>query len=176
MYAGSLIADPYVDLARLALEEYVRSGRIIDTPKELPEEMYKIQAGAFVSLKINGQLRGCIGTIYPTTESVAEEVIRNAIEAGTADPRFAPVTIHELQSLNYSVDVLGPSEPVLNISELDPVRYGVIVSYKGRRGLLLPDLEGVDSIELQLSIALSKAGISSETNYSIQRFEVIRHK
>ena len=171
-----MTADPYVVLARKALEEYVTNGRMIEIPLDLSQEMYSIQAGAFVSLKIKGQLRGCIGTIYPTTESIAEEIVRNAIEAGTADPRFIPVAINELPSLEYSVDVLGPSELVVHISELDPTRYGVIVSHKGRRGLLLPDLEGVDSVELQISIALSKAGISEDADYSIQRFEVIRHK
>ncbi len=176
MVQDSLIEDPYIVLARKALEEYVMSGRVIDVPADLPEEMYKTKAGTFVSLKIAGQLRGCIGTIYPTAISVAEEIIRNAIEAGTSDPRFMPVTAAEMKHLDYSVDVLSPSEPISDISELDPFRYGVIVSYKGRRGLLLPDLEGVDTVELQLSIALSKAGISSDADYSIQRFEVIRHQ
>ena len=170
-----IIEDPYVALAQNALEEYVRNGRIIEVPTGLPDDLYKSRAGAFVSLKINGQLRGCIGTISATTESIAEEIIRNAIEAGTADPRFVAVTTDELASLHYSVDVLGPSEPVRNISDLDPIRYGVIVSHKGRRGLLLPNLEGVDTVDSQLSIALSKAGISPDADYSILRFEVIRH-
>lgn len=168
--------DPYVALAKETLEEYVRNGRIIAVPEGLPAEMHKTKAGVFVSLKIHGQLRGCIGTIAATTDSVAEEIIRNAVESGTEDPRFDPVEIGELSELDYSVDVLGPAEPVGDKSELDPVRYGVIVSYKGRRGLLLPNLEGVDSVDFQLSIALSKAGIPSGADYSIERFEVIRHK
>ena len=169
-------SDPYVDLARKTLEEYIATGRIIAVPEGLPPEMYKTRAGVFVSLKTHGQLRGCIGTIAATTGSVAQEIIRNAIESGTDDPRFDPVEVFELPDIEYSVDVLGPSEPIKDKSELDPVRYGVIVSDRGRRGLLLPNLEGVDTVDFQLSIALSKAGITSSADYSIERFEVIRHK
>lgn len=172
----SIQSDPYVALARKTLEEYIRSGQVIDIPTSLPDEMYGTKAGVFVSLKIQGQLRGCIGTISPVTGSVAEEIVRNAIESGTGDPRFEPVGIAELPLLEYSVDVLGLPEPVKDKSELDPIRYGVIVTHRGRRGLLLPNLEGVDTIDFQLSIALSKAGISSSADYTIERFEVIRHK
>jgi len=173
---GSASGDPYVSLARKTLEEYVRTGKMIAVPKDLPSGMYQEKAGVFVSLKIRGQLRGCIGTISATTGSVAQEIIRNAIESGTEDPRFDPVEVDELSELEYSVDVLGPAEPIRDKSLLDPVRFGVIVSYKGRRGLLLPNLEGVDSVDDQLSIALSKAGIPPSADYTIERFEVIRHK
>jgi AmmeMemoRadiSam system protein A/AmmeMemoRadiSam system protein B len=173
---ATMLSDPYVALAKKTLEEYVKTDRIIAVPEALPPEMIKARAGVFVSLKMNGQLRGCIGTIAATTGSIAQEIIRNAIESGTEDPRFEPVKADELEDIEYSVDVLGPAEPIKDKTELDPVRYGVIVSHKGRRGLLLPNLEGVDTVDFQLSIALSKAGIPSSAEYSIERFEVIRHK
>jgi len=134
------------------------------------------RAGVFVSLKLDGSLRGCIGTISPTTASIADEIIRNAISAGTEDPRFPPVSEDELPRLIYSVDVLGEAEKIESLDELDPVRYGVIVTKGHRRGLLLPNLEGVDTAEEQVSIALRKAGISPNENYQLERFEVVRHK
>lgn len=175
-YTESDIEDPYVHLARKTLETYIRTDRVISVPEGLPTEMYENRAGVFVSLKIRGNLRGCIGTITATTYSVAEEIIRNAIEAGTRDPRFPPVDESELADLEYSVDVLGPPESISDPSQLDPIQYGVIVSHQGRHGLLLPNLEGVDTIDHQLSIALSKAGIPEDVDYSMERFEVIRHK
>ncbi|HCU08399.1 MAG TPA: hypothetical protein DF480_05475, partial [Clostridiales bacterium] len=115
------------------------------------------------------------GTIQPVRESLAEEILHNAVSAGTEDPRFLPVREKELPLLTYSVDVLSVPEPVTSESELDPRRYGVIVSFGGRRGLLLPDLEGVDTVEDQLRIALRKAGIAADQPYRMQRFEVFRH-
>lgn len=168
--------DAYVALARQSLEHYVRTGKVMERPSGLPDDLIKNAAGVFVSLKKNGRLRGCIGTISAVTECVADEIISNAVESGTADPRFSPVEEVELPDLVYSVDVLGRPEPVKDKSSLDPVRYGVIVSHGGRRGLLLPNLEGVDTIEDQLEIALQKAGIAPSAHYSIERFEVIRHK
>lgn len=168
--------DPFVALAQAALDEYVNNGHVISVPANLPDELIKEHAGVFVSIKKGGQLRGCIGTIAPVTESIAEEIIRNAIESGTADPRFPPVRAEELQHLVFSVDVLGPPSPVVDRSELDPSRYGVIVSYRGRRGLLLPSLDGVDTVKDQLSIALSKAGIPPDVDYFVEKFEVTRHK
>ena len=132
-------------------------------------------AGAFVSLHAHGQLRGCIGTTGPTTESVAWEIVQNAVSACARDPRFPPVTVAELDSLEYSVDVLGQPEPISSSSELDVKRYGVIVSCGSRRGLLLPDLEGVDTVEQQIDIARQKGGISSREKYTLERFEVVRH-
>lgn len=168
------IKDPYVKLAKQTLESYVRDG---STPKpdEAEQELLENRAGAFVSLKKNGQLRGCIGTIAPTTGSIAEEIIQNAVSAGTRDPRFEPVKPEELDDIHYSVDVLMDPEPVSSIEELDVKKYGVIVQNGYRQGLLLPDLEGVDTPEEQLSIAMQKAGIYPGETIAVQRFEVVRH-
>ena len=168
--------DPWVKLGRLSLETYVRTGKQLDTlPDGLPGEMTCRAAGAFVSLHTHGQLRGCIGTTGPTTNNVAWEIVQNAVSACSRDPRFAPVRADELDSLEYSVDVLGEPEAISSPAELDIKRYGVIVSCGGRRGLLLPDLEGVDTIEQQIDIARQKGGISSREQYTLERFEVVRH-
>ena len=168
--------DPWVKLARRSLETYVKTGqRLISLPENLPAEMTTQQAGAFVSLHKNGQLRGCIGTIAPTCDNLAWEIVQNAISACSRDPRFSPVRPDELDELEYSVDVLGAPEPVDSPAALDPKTYGVIVSCGGRRGLLLPDLDGVDSVEAQLSIALQKGGIRKNEPYKIERFKVVRH-
>lgn len=168
--------DPWVKLARRSLETYVKtSQRLTSLPEDLPTEMTTQQAGAFVSLHKNGQLRGCIGTIAPTCENLAWEIVQNAISACSRDPRFSPVRPDELDELEYSVDVLGAPEPVDSPAALDPKTYGVIVSCGGRRGLLLPDLDGVDSVEAQLSIALQKGGIRENEPYKIERFMVVRH-
>ena len=168
--------DPWVRLARLSLETFVRTGKRLDAlPDGLPDEMTTRSAGAFVSLHAHGQLRGCIGTTGPTTESVAWEIVQNAVSACSRDPRFAPVRADELNSLEYSVDILGEPEAVSSPTELDVRKYGIIVSCGGRRGLLLPDLEGVDTVEQQIEIALQKGGISSREKYTLERFEVVRH-
>jgi AmmeMemoRadiSam system protein A len=163
-----------VRLARQSLEAYVREGRLIKLPHPLPAELAR-PAAAFVSLKKHGQLRGCIGTIRPTRPSLAEEIIVNAISAGTRDPRFEPVRPDELSELTYSVDVLGKPEPVKGLEELDPKRFGVIVRKDWRTGVLLPDLEGVDTVEEQLRIAKLKAGIGPEEDCIVERFEVKRY-
>jgi len=168
--------DAYVKLARLSLETYVKTGKRAAMPDDLPEEMTARRAGVFVSLKKDGRLRGCIGTISPTTGSIAEEIMNNAISAGTGDPRFEPVKEEELPHLVYSVDVLSEPEPISSMDELDPKRYGVIVSKGYRRGLLLPNLEGVDTVRQQVDIALQKAGIRRDEDYKMERFEVVRHK
>jgi AmmeMemoRadiSam system protein A len=168
--------DPYVRLARKTLETYVAEKRLIEIPNDLPGEMLNNKAGVFVSIKKDGQLRGCIGTISPTTKNIAEEIMQNAISSGTRDPRFDPVEAGELDSLVYSVDVLKEPEPVNSMDELDVVRYGVIVRSGRRSGLLLPNLEGVDTPREQVSIALKKAGISPDSDFDMERFEVIRHK
>lgn len=167
--------DPYVTLAKQSLFTYLQTGQHMLRPKSLPEDMCLKKAGVFVSIKKYGSLRGCIGTIQATTDCIADEIIRNAVEAGTADPRFSPVTLEELDKLSLSVDILGLPEHIDNRSLLDPKKYGVIVRYKGRSGLLLPRLEGVDSVEEQINIALAKAGISPNENYTLERFEVVRH-
>lgn len=168
--------DPWVRLARLALETYLRTGRPLQAlPGDLPAELTDRTAGAFVSLHKDGRLRGCIGTIAPTEDCVAREIVQNAVSAGTRDPRFAPVRAGELDDLEYSVDVLGEPEPVNSPALLDPKRYGVIVSHGRKRGLLLPDLDGVDTVQDQLDIARRKGGIRAEDPYTIQRFKVVRH-
>ncbi|MBH1941912.1 AmmeMemoRadiSam system protein A [Mobilitalea sibirica] len=168
--------DTYVKLARLSLETYIKTGKYAKLPDDLPEEMVKKRAGVFVSLKKHGSLRGCIGTIAPVTNSVGEEILRNAVSAAVEDPRFAPVGEHELSELVYSVDVLAEPEPISSMEELDVERYGVIVSAGRRRGLLLPNLEGVDTVEQQVSIAKKKAGIYENEEVRLERFEVVRHK
>lgn len=167
---------PLVVLVKRAVEGYIKEARTIKTPETLTDEM-AMRAGVFVCLKKRGQLRGCIGTIEPVTGCVAEEAIRNAVSSSTQDPRFSPVTEEELKDLEYSVDVLCPSEDVKDMSHLDVKKYGVIVSKGSRKGLLLPDLEGVDSVEEQLRIAKLKAGIHpDDTDVRVRRFEVRRYK
>jgi len=165
----------YVRLARQTLETYIRTRKKITLPPGLPAETLTRRAGVFVSLKKHGRLRGCIGTIEATTACVADEIVENAISAGTRDPRFDAVEEGELAELVYSVDVLSPAESVDSPEQLDAKRYGVIVSCGHRRGLLLPNLEGVDTVEQQLSIAMKKGGISPGEPYTLQRFEVVRH-
>jgi len=166
---------PLVKLAKDTVELYVREGQlppVRDT--DLTPEM-KGQAGVFVCLKIRGMLRGCIGTFLAMERDVAHEVVRNAISAATCDPRFPAVRVGELDTIEYSVDVLTPPERVKDAGELDPRRYGVIVQSGGCRGLLLPDLEGVDTVEYQISIAMQKAGIPPGTPVELSRFEVKRY-
>jgi len=164
---------PLVRLAKDTIESYVRD-RTIPRPRELTPEMME-RAGVFVSLKVGGMLRGCIGTYEPAKANVAEEVITNAISSATRDPRFPPVTPGELADLDYSVDVLTTPEPVEGEAELDPKRYGLIVESGGRKGLLLPALEGVDSVARQIEICRSKAGIMPHQPVQLYRFEVKRY-
>ena len=173
--ASFLPKDMYVALARHILEGYVKTGKIPAPIKNLPTEMLSERAGVFVSLKKHGELRGCIGTILPVRNNIADEIAVNAVSSGTCDPRFAPVTESELGELTYSVDVLMPPEPISSADELDVKKYGVIVSNGYRRGLLLPNLDGVDSVSGQIGIALRKAGIGEHEKYSMERFEVVRH-
>ncbi len=167
--------DAYVRLAREALEHYIQTGERLLIPARLPQEFYEERAGAFVSLKIDGSLRGCIGTIMPTQSCIGEEIIENAISAAVRDHRFSPVALEELPLLTYSVDILGEPEPIQSEDQLDVKRYGVIVQSGLKRGLLLPDLTGVDTPQDQVRIALEKAGIPTYANYTMERFEVIRH-
>jgi AmmeMemoRadiSam system protein A len=166
--------NPFVELARKTIEAYVKDEKVIEPPKELAPEM-KEKAGVFVSLHRKGQLRGCIGTFLPTTENVANEVIRNAIESSTRDPRFAPVTEAELADLEISVDVLSQPEAIDSKEKLDPTCYGCIVKAGGRRGLLLPDLPGVNTPDQQIAICKQKAGIGEKEKVELFRFKVRRH-
>lgn len=167
--------DFYVELARQAIAAWVKEGRRIDLPPELPGEFQARRAGVFVSLKKQGGLRGCIGTYLPSEENLAQEIVENAIRAATADPRFPPVRPEELPHLSITVDVLSPPEPCAE-EDLDPQRYGVIVEKGWRRGLLLPDLPGVDTVEEQLRIAKMKAGLGQNEPCKIFRFTVERHQ
>ena len=162
-------------LARAAVETYVLRGTQID-PSQASTDLLSARAACFVSLKtLDGQLRGCIGTIEPARETLAEEIIANAINAATRDPRFSPVSAEELSQLRYSVDVLSATEPT-TLADLDPAVYGVVVEDEtgSHRGLLLPDLEGVDSVDKQVAIAARKAGLSPETPIKLARFRVSR--
>jgi AmmeMemoRadiSam system protein A len=172
--AVAAIGDPLVRLAKDAVDTFVRFGRVID-PVDVPPELQR-PAGAFVSIKRGHTLRGCIGTVDPTQDSLAREVVRNAIDSATRDPRFLPIEAEELGELFYSVDVLSPPEPVSGPEELDHRRYGLIVRSGLRRGLLLPDIEGVSSVEEQISIAKAKAGILPDEPVELFRFTVERFR
>jgi len=178
-YAGIIIkaveVHPLVELAREAVNAYVSEGKVLPPPGELTPEMIE-RAGVFVSIHKSDELRGCIGTFEPTKENVAGEIINNAISSATRDPRFPPVAPDELEHLTYSVDVLTAPEPVADKSQLDPKKYGVIVECGFRRGLLLPDLEGVDSADYQIDICRQKAGIMPDEPVKLYRFEVRRYK
>ena len=184
--------DGYVRLARMSLENYIITGEPLtwssakdrllagETSEEaknaLQEELTGRQAGAFVSIHKEGRLRGCIGTIGPVCDKLADEIIVNAISASTRDPRFSPIKRDELLTLEITVDVLSETEPIDSEDELDVKRYGVIVTKGGRRGLLLPNLDGVDTVEEQLAIAKKKAGLAEdEKGCKLERFEVVRH-
>lgn len=165
---------PLVQLARKTIETYVKEGIIPPVPKDLPADLQG-KAGVFVSLHKQGALRGCIGTFAPTTNSVAEEVIRNAIESSSRDPRFPPVREDELELLEISVDVLTEPVPVKSKTELDAKKYGVIVKSGAKRGLLLPDLPGVATPDQQISICKQKAWIQDDKPLELFRFEVKRY-
>lgn len=167
--------DPYVKLARHTIETWLHTGDLPRVPKELPGELYSRRAGAFVSLKEDGRLRGCIGTTRAVQGSLAEEIMHNAVSACSQDPRFSPVELWEAERLTITVDVLGDTQRLSSPDELDVKRYGVIVTKDGRRGLLLPNLEGVDTVEQQIAIAKQKAGISEQEKVALERFEVVRH-
>ncbi len=168
-------SDAFVKLARASVESWVRDRRVLPLPADLPAELRARRAGAFVSIHKNGQLRGCIGTISAAEDCLGQEIIQNAISASSRDPRFSPITPDELRYLEISVDVLGDAEPVDSPDKLDAKRYGVIVTRGRKRGLLLPDLDGVDTVEEQIRIAKKKAGIREDEDCSLERFEVVRH-
>jgi AmmeMemoRadiSam system protein A len=165
-----------VSVARKTLENYYKTGKLeIPEDKDIPPQ-FSGKAGVFVSLKIHGNLRGCIGTLTGQYKNVVAEVAHNVISAATRDPRFYPVVKEELADLSYSVDVLGPPEAVNSLEELNSKNYGVIVRSGRRSGLLLPDLEEVDTVEEQVSIARQKAGIGPDEPIQLERFRVERYK
>lgn len=161
-------------LARETVESFVRERRV-PSVKEPPAEMQE-QAGAFVSIHKLGGLRGCIGTFQPTRASIAQEIVANAVASATRDPRFPPITPDELPFLSYKVDVLTSPEPVADKAELDAKKYGVIVRCGYRTGLLLPDLEGVETPDEQINICCQKGGIGLDEPLDLYRFEVKRYK
>lgn len=167
--------DAYVQLARKTVETYVKTGKVIDLPSDVPDEFISTKAGAFVSLHIGDRLRGCIGTYAPYYPDLGEEIIHNAIAACSSDPRFPPVEANELNEITYSVDVLSGLIRVMDIKELDVKKYGIVVQHGHKRGLLLPDLEGVDTIEEQIKIAKQKAQMDKDENCTIYKFTTTRH-
>ena len=165
-----------VKLARFTVENFVRTGEKPEQPADVPKELRETRAGAFVSLHEFGELRGCIGTFMATQECIADEIMENAVSSCSRDPRFPPVTADDLDHLVYSVDILGELEEVDSEEALDPKKYGVFVRSGWKSGILLPDLDGVDTVEEQLSIAKRKAGIDPDEPVSMYRFEVQRYK
>jgi AmmeMemoRadiSam system protein A len=166
--------DPLVHWAREVITAHVTGSAVDENAGKSPHLRHH-RAAVFVSLHRHGQLRGCIGTLMPTQQNITEEIRHNALSACSRDPRFYPVIAEELGDLEIQVDVLSPSRPITSRDELDVKRYGVIVQANGRRGVLLPDLEGVDTVSDQIKIALRKAGIDPSEAYTLERFEVVRH-
>ena len=169
--------NPWVNLATKTIEAFIRKGKIISLPDNLPPKAYQEKKGVFVSLHLkDGSLRGCIGTFAPQQKNLGQEIINNAVAAATQDPRFPPVTINELDQLNLKVDVLSIPKPIKQDFPLDPKRYGLIVSTSdGRKGLLLPDIEGVDTPQEQIKICKQKGGILPHEPVSFQVFTVKRY-
>jgi len=169
--------DPYVKLAKDSVETFIKTGKTPSLPPGLPPQMLKKKAGVFVSLhQKSGELRGCLGTFLPTKANLAQEIITNAINSATQDPRFPPVTQEELDNLTYSVDILFPPQKAKK-EQINPKKYGLIVSTPdNRQGLLLPNLEGVDTPEQQITICCQKGGIDPQEKLSYQIFKVERHQ
>ncbi len=168
--------NDYISLAKSAVENYIKEGRIIEPSKDLPKDFFDRKAGVFVTIEKNKELRGCIGTYLPVKENIAKEIIDNAIVAATEDYRFGPIQSEELESLSYTVYLLNPPEQIKDLKELDPKNYGIIVRTGMKSGLLLPDLEGVDTVQQQLSIACQKAGIDpSKEKIAVYRFTAEKH-
>jgi MEMO1 family protein len=172
------MANLFINLARSAIEKYLNSKQLLDIPENFPPEFYEKKFGVFVTIQNKNDLRGCIGTYLPVHKNLAEEIIMNAVAACSRDPRFAPIKPEEIDDLSIEVSLLNAPEKISGLSELDPKKYGVIVkSSDGRCGLLLPDLEGVETSEQQFSIACQKGGIDplSDKDIEIERFEVKKY-
>lgn len=175
--------NAYTNLARRTIEEYVKNHRIIKIPDNLPNNLLRKRAGVFISIHQKNakpgeeDLRGCIGTVMPTKENIAQEIIDNAISASSRDYRFSAINKDELDKLDISVDILGSPESIDGVTSLNTEKYGVIVkSENGRTGLLLPNLPGIDDPEYQIAIARQKAGILASENVYLYRFETTRYK
>jgi len=166
----------YVLWAIEVIENYVINGKVLDIPEYIPHQLIETQAGVFVTLHNEDQsLRGCIGTFVPTRKNLALEIRENAIAAATRDPRFNAVSPQELEHMRVSVDVLSQPVECKDLEELNPKVYGVIVESGYKRGLLLPDLDGVDTVQKQLEIAKRKAGINHLESVKVYKFEVNRY-
>ncbi len=185
--------NPLVDLAQKAVENYIKEEKKISVPENIPERFTAEEAGVFITIKKNGKLRACLGTYLPTQENIAQEVIKNAVSAATTDYRFGPIDQEELPSLVYSVYVLGPPEKIEKKEDLDPKKYGILVRtdpvtgeekdvlFDGKvpfkSGLLLPDIEGIDTIEKQFLTACDKGGINPEKEkVLVYRFNVEKYE
>ncbi len=173
--------NEYVKLAKNTIEKYVKTGKKIEVPKDLPEEFYGVRKGVFVTIyekHSSKKLRGCVGTFMPTKENVAQEIVDNAISAAVYDYRFNPISENELDNLIYEVSLLNPPEQINSVANLDAEKYGVIVkSQDGKTGLLLPDIKGVEMPEKQISIACQKAGIDLKIEkIELYKFTVEKYK
>lgn len=170
--------NPYIELAKQSVRHYLENDEVLAVPEDLPKEIISRKSGVFVTLMKEGNLRGCIGTFLPTKKNIAEEIIHNAVAAAFEDPRFSPVSKEELDGLCYEVSLLETPRPINSLSELDPKKFGILVkATDGRSGLLLPDLEGIDSPIKQIHIASRKGGINPNVDQVvIYRFEVEKHK
>jgi AmmeMemoRadiSam system protein A len=168
--------NPLVLLARQAVEAYIEDKKMIPVPADFPKEFLAKKSGVFVTIEKNKNLRGCIGTYLPVRENIGEEIIHNAIFAATEDDRFGPIKKTELPHLSYTVYLLNSPEKIADISELDPKKFGVIVRVGEKSGLLLPDLEGVDTVAEQIAICCQKGGIYlKEKNIEIYKFTVEKY-
>jgi len=169
-------SDPFIELARKAVAHYLKTGKAPDSTSSKIPKIFQSKKAAFVSIKKGKELRGCIGTLTPAYENLWQEITRNAIKAGSRDPRFSIVDNMEFPDLKFSVDILSPLEKIDDVSQLDCKRYGLLLKCGVRQGVLLPDLDGVKSVEEQIRICLSKGKIDKDENYAMYRFEVERHK
>ena len=167
--------NPYTKLARRNLDNYFKTGISLRIDDIKDDVLLKERRGVFVSLKINGMLRGCIGTIIPTTQCIGIEILKNSLSAAFNDPRFPKLREEELLECSISVDILDEAEEC-NMEDLDPKNYGIIVSSGGKKGLLLPNLEGIDDSKAQVEIAMQKGNISPFEDYKLERFKVTRYK
>ncbi len=173
------------EIKQLALESvYFRLNNINENNLNkqyslLFKEFEKIRLGCFVSFYINDNLRGCIGTIEPIFDNLILEVINNSISSAFRDPRFKPISLKEYPYLSTKIDFIINIEKINDLSKLDPKKYGIIVKKGNKKGVLLPDIPTVDTIEMQLEITFNKAGLkyTKENLFKeneIYRFEVIR--
>lgn len=166
--------DKYIELVKKTIEEYINNRKIIEAPDDLSEEFYFRKAGVFVTIFKNGDLRGCVGTYLPTKENIAKEIIDNAIAACSRDNRFLSIAKKELPELKYEVSILSLPKLIRNIKNHDPKKHGIIVRCAdGRCGLLLPDLEGINTIDEQFGIACQKGGIDFNADNSMLYFFTI---